>query len=79
VPRIALQRDVLDRLRDKVLRSRGVAFNMDDDGQVYAMLKYWAEEMGGAGASVTIVMPREKGRYLVTCSSEFLQSLQKEV
>ena len=78
MPRIALQKEILGQLRDKVLRSRGVAFSMDDDGQVYALLKYWAEEMAGEGASVSRVLPKE-GRYLVTCTTEFLQALQSEL
>ena len=78
MPRIALQKDALDRLRDKVLRTRGVAFDMEDDGQVYAMLKYWADEVAGENASVSIVL-RKEGRYLVTCSPEFLGSLQQEL
>jgi hypothetical protein len=78
VPRIALHKDVLDRLRDKVLRARGVAFDMGDDGQIYAMLKYWGDEMAGEGAAVSRVLPKE-GRYLVTCTPEFLQALQKEI
>ncbi len=78
MPRIALQKDVLGQLRDKVLRMRGVAFDMEDDGQVYAMLKYWADEMSEEGAGVSIVL-RKEGKYLVTCTREFLQGLQKEL
>ncbi len=78
MPRIALQKASLDKLRDKVLRTRGVAFDMEDDGQVYAMLKYWADEVMDEGASVSIVL-RKEGRYLVTCSPEFLGALQQEL
>jgi hypothetical protein len=78
VPRIALQKDVLDKLRDRILRVRGVAFDMEDDGQVYAMLKYYADEMSGEGAGVSIVL-RKEGKYLVTCTREFLEALQKEI
>jgi len=78
VPRIALQTGVLEQLRDKVLRMRGVAFDMKDDGQVYAMLKYYADEIGGEGAGVSIVL-RKEGRYLVTCTKEFLETLQSEL
>ena len=78
MPRIALQKDSLEQLRDKVLRTRGVAFDMADDGQIYAMLKYWADEMAGEGAEVSIVL-RKGPRYLVTCSQEFLQELQQEI
>ena len=78
MPRIALQRDSLDSLRDTVLRTRGVAFDMDDDGQIYAMLKYWAEEVAEGSAEVSIVL-RKGPRYLVTCNQEFLQELQKAI
>jgi hypothetical protein len=78
VPRIALQKDILEQLRDKVLRSRGVAFDMGDDGQVYAMLKYMADEMIGGEAGVSVVLRKGK-KYLVTCTTEFLGALQKEL
>ncbi len=78
MPRIALQKSVLEQLRDKVLRARGVAFDMEDDGQVYAMLKYFADEIGRAAAGVSVELPKEAGS-LVTSTKEFLQTLQSEL